>query len=156
MKTKIIIIFLALICYTSKLQAQRWLDGLVTVLDKTQKIVMWTEIASVLLSSDDNLENFLHKKVVSNIHSKYTIYNSKWLTTIGEQLVANCDRPYLPEGLSYTFRIIESKDAMTANFAKIPYEILEEISAKITNKITEVNRVVYDISNKPPSTMEWE
>jgi len=53
-------------------------------------------------------------------------------------------------------RIIESKDAMTANFAKIPYEILDRISAKITNDISEVNRVVYDISNKPPATMEWE
>ncbi len=53
-------------------------------------------------------------------------------------------------------RIIESKDAMTANFAKIPYEILERISTRITNEINEVNRVVYDISNKPPATMEWE
>lgn len=53
-------------------------------------------------------------------------------------------------------RIIESKDAMTANFAKIPYEILERISTKITNEISEINRVVYDISNKPPATMEWE
>lgn len=53
-------------------------------------------------------------------------------------------------------RIVESKDAMTANFAKIPYEVLEIISTKITNEIKEVNRVVYDISNKPPATMEWE
>jgi GMP synthase (glutamine-hydrolysing) len=53
-------------------------------------------------------------------------------------------------------RIIESKDAMTANFSKIPYEILERISTRITNEISEVNRVVYDISNKPPATMEWE
>lgn len=53
-------------------------------------------------------------------------------------------------------RIVESKDAMTANFAKIPYEVLETISTKITNEIKEVNRVVYDISNKPPATMEWE
>jgi GMP synthase (glutamine-hydrolysing) len=53
-------------------------------------------------------------------------------------------------------RIVESKDAMTANFAKIPYEVLETISTKITNEISEVNRVVYDISNKPPATMEWE
>lgn len=53
-------------------------------------------------------------------------------------------------------RIIESKDAMTANFVKIPYEVLEDISTRITNEISEVNRVVYDISNKPPATMEWE
>ena len=53
-------------------------------------------------------------------------------------------------------RIIESRDAMTANFAKIPFEVLEKISTRITNEINEVNRVVYDISNKPPSTMEWE
>ncbi|MFH1055805.1 MAG: glutamine-hydrolyzing GMP synthase [Candidatus Altiarchaeota archaeon] len=53
-------------------------------------------------------------------------------------------------------RIIESKDAMTANFSKVPYDILEAISTRITNEITEVNRVVYDITNKPPATMEWE
>ncbi len=53
-------------------------------------------------------------------------------------------------------RIIESKDAMTANFAKIPYNVLEKISTRITNEISKVNRVVYDISDKPPATMEWE
>ena len=53
-------------------------------------------------------------------------------------------------------RIIESKDAMTANFTKLPYGLLERISTRITNEIQEVNRVVYDVSNKPPATMEWE
>lgn len=53
-------------------------------------------------------------------------------------------------------RIVESKDAMTANFAEIPYSILQRISTRITNEIKDVNRVVYDISNKPPATMEWE
>lgn len=53
-------------------------------------------------------------------------------------------------------RIIESKDVMTSNFSKLPYGILEKISTRITNEIREVNRVVYDITNKPPATMEWE
>ena len=53
-------------------------------------------------------------------------------------------------------RIIESEDAMTANFSKIPYEILERISTRITNEVKDINRVVYDITNKPPGTMEWE
>ncbi|MEK9175098.1 MAG: glutamine-hydrolyzing GMP synthase, partial [Patescibacteria group bacterium] len=53
-------------------------------------------------------------------------------------------------------RIVESRDAMTANFSKIPFSILEKISTRITNEIHKVNRVVYDITNKPPATMEWE
>ena len=53
-------------------------------------------------------------------------------------------------------RIVESRDAMTANFAQISYSILEKISTRITNEIYDVNRVTYDITNKPPGTMEWE
>ncbi len=53
-------------------------------------------------------------------------------------------------------RIIESRDAMTANFSKIPFPILEKISSRITNEVKQINRVLYDITNKPPATMEWE
>lgn len=53
-------------------------------------------------------------------------------------------------------RIVCSEDAMTANFAKLPFSVLERISTRITNEIAEVNRVLYDITNKPPATMEWE
>jgi len=53
-------------------------------------------------------------------------------------------------------RIVESKDAMTANFAKIDWDVMETISSRIVNEIKEINRVVYDISNKPPATVELE
>lgn len=53
-------------------------------------------------------------------------------------------------------RIVTSMDAMTADWAKIPYEILGRISNRIINEVKGANRVVYDISSKPPSTIEWE
>ncbi len=53
-------------------------------------------------------------------------------------------------------RAVESVDGMTANWFHMPANVLEEISTSITNKVKGINRVVYDISNKPPSTIEWE
>ncbi|MBI2017635.1 glutamine-hydrolyzing GMP synthase [Candidatus Daviesbacteria bacterium] len=59
-------------------------------------------------------------------------------------------------GETIAIRAIEATDAMSANFAKLPYEVLEKISVRIVTEVPEVNRVVYDITNKPPATMEWE
>jgi GMP synthase (glutamine-hydrolysing) len=59
-------------------------------------------------------------------------------------------------GFTIAVRVVESEDAMTADWARLPMDVLERISTRIVNEVRGINRVVYDISSKPPSTIEWE
>ena len=64
------------------------------------------------------------------------------------------------DGRTYDYTLalrgVTTTDFMTADFARIPYEVLEVISARIVNEVKNINRVVYDITTKPPATIEWE
>jgi GMP synthase (glutamine-hydrolysing) len=59
-------------------------------------------------------------------------------------------------GHPIVLRPVSSEDAMTADWTRVPYEVLERISTRITNEVAEVNRVVLDVTSKPPGTIEWE
>jgi GMP synthase (glutamine-hydrolysing) len=64
------------------------------------------------------------------------------------------------DGRTYAYplvvRAVTSDDAMTADWARLPYDLLERISSRVINEVEGINRVAYDISSKPPATIEWE
>ena len=86
------------------------------------------------------------------------LYREIWqsfavLPTVKTVGVMGDDRTY---AYPIVLRAVTSDDAMTADWARLPYDVLERISSRIINEVPGVNRVAYDITSKPPGTIEWE
>ncbi|KKK74188.1 hypothetical protein LCGC14_2886260, partial [marine sediment metagenome] len=96
--------------------------------------------------------------VVMNEIKKAKLYRQLWqsfaiLTDVKSVGVMGDYRTY---GYLVAIRAVTSEDVMTADWSRIPYDVLAAISNRIINEVKGINRVVYDISSKPPGTIEWE
>ena len=97
-------------------------------------------------------------KIVLEEFKKHDLYNKVWqsfavLLPVKSVGVMGDERTY--ENVA-AIRVVESLDGMTADWFRMPHDVLARISSRVTNEVRGINRVVYDISSKPPATIEWE
>ena len=96
--------------------------------------------------------------VFINALHEYNLYNTVWqafvvLLPVSSVGVMGDERTY--ENV-VALRTVTSTDGMTADWGRLPYDFLADVSNRIINQVRGINRVVYDISSKPPATIEWE
>lgn len=109
--------------------------------------------------TDEKLEilkeaDYIYREEISNAHLDRQIHQYfAVLTSMRSVGVMGDERTY---DYTLALRGVTTTDFMTADFARIPYDVLAKISSRIVNEVKSINRVVYDITTKPPATIEWE
>ena len=96
--------------------------------------------------------------VVMDEVKKAAVYYDLWqsFAVLTDTRTVGVQGDYRTYGYCVALRCVTAEDAMTADWARLPYDLLATISSRIVNEVPEVNRVVYDITSKPPGTIEWE
>ncbi len=105
-------------------------------------------LASEIKADEIVMEELEKAKVLDKVFISFPVMTGAYSTAV------KGDGRHFGEVVA--LRIVESTDVMTATWARLPYDVLQKISSRIVNEIPEISRVVYDISTKPPATMEWE
>ncbi|MSQ31563.1 MAG: glutamine-hydrolyzing GMP synthase [Dehalococcoidia bacterium] len=96
--------------------------------------------------------------IVMDEIEKAQVYYELWqsFAVLTDTMSVGVQGDFRTYGHTIALRCVAAEDAMTADWARLPYDLLATISTRITNEVREVNRVVYDITSKPPGTIEWE
>ncbi len=102
----------------------------------------------IKIADDIVLSELKKAKILENVYMSFPVMTGAFSTAV------KGDGRFYGEVIA--LRIIESKDVMSTVWTKVPYEVLQQISSRIVNEVPDISRVVYDITTKPPATMEWE